>query len=93
MKAGARLYGEHFFKSKGTLILIGIDTQSFSFDTEIRHEYRTKLGLQDKFIIGHAGHLATVKNQVFLLNLMPEILKKRAYSYLLLLGEGEDRPM
>ena len=93
MKAGARLYGEHFFKSKGTLILNGIDTQSFSFDTEKRHECRTKLGLQDKFVIGHAGHLATVKNQVFLLNLMPEILKKRANSYLLLLGEGEDRPM
>lgn len=37
------------------------------------------------------GHLATVKNQVFLLNLMPEILKKRANSYLLLLGEGEVR--
>ena len=78
MKAGARLYGEHFFKSKGTLILNGIDTQSFSFDTEKRHEYRTNLGLQDKIVIGQAEHLATVKNQVILLNIKQKIKKKQA---------------
>lgn len=49
--------------------------------------------LDDKFIIGHAGHLAAVKNQSFLLGLMPKILKRQPQAYLLLLGEGEDRPI
>ena len=91
VKAGERLYGKKAFKKKGTLILNGIDTQGFAFDEQRREVFRKGLGLDDKFIIGHAGHLAEVKNQSFLLNLMPEILKRQPQAYLLLLGEGEDR--
>ena len=43
--------------------------------------------------MGHAGHLADVKNQSFLLELMPLILERRPDARLLLLGEGADRPM
>lgn len=93
VKAGQRLYGRRAFAKKGTLILNGIDTQGFAFNAQRREAFRKELGLDDKFIIGHAGHLAAVKNQVFLLQLLPEILKKRPDAYLLLLGEGEDRPM
>lgn len=91
VKAGERLYGKKAFKKKGTLILNGIDTQGFAFDEQRREVFRKGLGLDDKFIIGHAGHLAEVKNQSFLLSLMPEILKRQPQAYLLLLGEGEDR--
>ena len=91
VKAGERLYGKKAFKKKGTLILNGIDTQGFAFDEQRREAFRKGLGLDDKFIIGHAGHLAEVKNQSFLLSLMPEILKRQPQAYLLLLGEGEDR--
>ena len=91
VKAGERLYGRKAFKKKGTLILNGIDTQGFAFDEQRREVFRKGLGLDDKFIIGHAGHLAEVKNQSFLLSLMPEILKRQPQAYLLLLGEGEDR--
>ena len=93
VKAGQRLYGRKAFEKKGTLILNGIDTQGFVFDEQRRSTFRKELGLDDKFIIGHAGHLAAVKNQSFLLGLMPEILKKQPQAYLLLLGEGEDRPI
>ena len=93
VKAGERLYGKRAFRKRGKLILNGIDTQRFAFDTQKRDAFRKELGLDDKFIIGHAGHLAGVKNQRFLLELMPDILKKRPEAYLLLLGEGEDRPM
>ncbi len=91
VKAGERLYGKKAFKKKGTLILNGIDTQGFAFDEQRREVFRKGLGLDDKFIIGHAGHLAEVKNQAFLLDLMPEILKRQPQAYLLLLGEGENR--
>lgn len=93
VKAGQRLYGRKAFEKKGTLILNGIDTQGFAFDAQRRNAFRKELGLDDKFIIGHAGHLAAVKNQSFLLGLMPEILKRKPQAYLLLLGEGEDRPV
>lgn len=93
VKAGHRLYGRKAFEKKGTLILNGIDTQGFAFDEQRRNAFRKELGLDNKFIIGHAGHLAAVKNQSFLLSLMPEILKRQPQAYLLLLGEGEDRPV
>ena len=43
-------------------------------------------------MIGHVGHLTEVKNQSFLIRLMPEILRRQPRAKLLLLGEGEDRP-
>ena len=77
VKAGQRLYGRKVFEKKGTLILNGIDTQGFAFNEQRRNTFRNELGLDGKFIIGHAGHLAAVKNQSFLLGLMPEILKRQ----------------
>lgn len=93
VQAGERLYGKRTFAKRGQLILNGIDTRRFAFDGEKRAAFRAELDLADRFVIGHAGHLAAVKNQAFLLELMPEILKKRPDAYLLLLGEGDDRPM
>ncbi len=91
--AGNRLFGEKAFSEKGQLILNGIDTAQFAFDFEKREEIRKKLGAQDKFIVGHAGHLAGVKNQSFLIELMPELLKRKDNAVLLLLGDGPDRKM
>lgn len=92
-KAGIRLFGEKHYHRKGNLILNGIDLEVFRFNEEKRNRIRTQLGWEDSFLIGHTGHLASVKNQVFLLNLMPRILEKCPEARLLLLGEGEDRGM
>ncbi len=91
IKAGERLYGKKAFDKKGKLILNGIDTKEFAFSADKRNEFRQRNELNDKFVICHAGHLAVVKNQAFLLEIMPLILKKRPNAYLILLGEGEDR--
>ena len=40
-------------------------------DEEKRKEIREKLNIGEKFVIGHAGHLASVKNQGFLIEIMP----------------------
>lgn len=93
VKAGQRLFGEKAWRKHGQLILNGIDVASFAYDTEKRAAIRSRLALGDRFVIGHAGHLAEVKNQSFLLDLMPEILKRRPDAALLLLGEGGDRSM
>lgn len=91
--AGKRLFGEKAFEERGQLIFNGIDTERFAFNAEARARIRDELCVTDKFVIGHAGHLAKVKNQKFLIELMPELLKKKENAVLLLLGEGDDRKM
>ena len=93
VKAGQRLFGEKAFAKRGNLILNGIDVAAFAYDEEKRAAIRAQLGAGDRFIIGHSGHLADVKNQAFLLDLMPLVLEKKPDALLLLLGEGPDRPM
>ena len=44
-------------------------------------------------MLGHTGRLADIKNQSFLIELMPELLKKREDAKLILLGDGDDREM
>ena len=92
-KAGIRLFGEKAYRQRGQLILNGVDVEAFRFNESKRQAIREKLGWQDAFLIGHAGHLADVKNQSFLLELMPQLLQLRPNARLLMLGEGEDRAM
>ena len=93
VKAGERLFGANAFQERGQLILNGIDVAGFAYSEDSRQCIRRQLSLGDRFVLGHVGHLAEVKNQAFLLELMPLILEKRPDAVLLLLGEGEDRPM
>lgn len=91
VKAGEMLFGKTRYHKKGVTILNGIDTKKFAYSETNREEMRKKLEIIDNFVIGHVGHLAEVKNQSFLINLMPKILEKKKNAKLLLLGEGEDR--
>lgn len=93
VKAGQRLFGGKAFEKRGNLILNGIDVASFAYDEGKRTAIRAELGAGDRFIIGHCGHLLAVKNQSFLLDLMPLVLERKPDAMLLMLGEGEDRPM
>lgn len=93
VKAGQRLYGPRAYKKRGQLVLNGIDIPAFAYSEDSRRGIRAQLNVGDCFVLGHAGHLADVKNQSFLLELMPLILERRPDARLLLLGEGADRPM
>lgn len=90
-KAGERLFGKKAFDRKGKLLLNGIDSDLFAYNENARIRIRGTLGLQNRFVIGHAGHLAEVKNQSFLIRLMPKILERRPDAFLLLLGDGSDK--
>ena len=92
--AGYWLYGKDFFEKHGVLILNGINVREFRYSQEFRTKIRESLRIsEDAFVIGHAGHMFAVKNQIFLIRMLPDILKKRADTVLLLLGDGEDRGM
>ncbi len=89
--AGNWLFGENSYAKRGITILNGVDVNRFSFSTESRDAIRKKLHIENKFVIGHVGHLVPVKNQSFLISLMPELLKKNPNTILLLLGDGDDK--
>lgn len=90
-EAGIRLFGQTTYRSKGILIKNGIDTSSFQYSDAIRNTIRNGLGIEDKYVIGHVGHLAPVKNQKYIIRLMPKILTIKKNACLLLLGDGPDR--
>ena len=92
-KAGIRLFGASAYRARGRLILNGIDTDAFRYDPQARERIRQTLGMENAFLLGHAGHLAGVKNQKFLIDLMPRLLEAEPRTRLCLLGEGSDRPM
>ena len=71
------------------IIRNGIDTQQFSFDLVIRQEFRAKLGVKNKLLIGHVGRFDKVKNHTFLLQIFKHLHACHAQSSLLLIGAGE----
>lgn len=91
--AGNWLFGEASFQKRGIVLLNGIELEQFRFDPRIREKLREKHQLTGRIVIGHVGHLAAVKNQIFLLRLLPELLSRQPDAHLILLGEGGDRAM
>ena len=89
--AGEWLFGEKAFQQRGIVLLNGIELDRFAFDPVYREQLRRERHWENSFVIGHAGHMVPVKNQGFLLELMPEILKRRPDAKLALLGDGADR--
>lgn len=89
--ACGNLAGKFMFGNKDfTIIRNAIDINKFSFNEEIRASKRRKLGLTDKFVIGHVGRYCYIKNQLFLLDIFNELKKIRPESHLLLIGKGDD---
>lgn len=91
--AGKWMFGAKRFEQKGHVIRNGIDVNKFAWSVESRNMIRAKYGLDKAFLIGHSGSLVGVKNQQFLIRLMPEILKKKPNAVLMLVGGGEDQRM
>ena len=91
VEAGRELYGQKWFNKYGTLIKNGIEIDEYRFNPVYSKEIRSRFHLEGKFIIGHVGHYAAVKNQLFLLDLLPAILKKQPDAVLIMFGEGDMR--
>lgn len=88
VEAGCWMFGEKTFHQKGTVITNGIDIEEFSWSLEKRKQIRLQYGLEGAFVVGHSGTLLPLKNQKFLIELMPKILKRNSAAKLLLIGSG-----
>lgn len=90
IEAGYWLFGKRAFRKKGIVINNGIDTADFKYSEENRNQIRKQYDLEDAFIIGHSGSFIPLKNQEFLIELLPEIKEKHSNAVLMLLGGGNE---
>lgn len=67
----------------------GIELEKYDYNEAVRKEMRTKLRLEDRFVVGHAGRFSDQKNHTFLLDIFKEIARKNDKAVLLLFGVGE----
>lgn len=71
----------------------GIDIKLYTFNAEIREELREKMGLVNKFVLGHVGRFSAVKNHQYILDVYTQFLKLNPEldTALILVGDGDLR--
>lgn len=88
-EAGEAAFGKKCMESgKVQVIPNAIEAGKYAFDEERRKNMRKKLGVEDKWVIGHVGSFREAKNHSFLLRIFAEIRKRREDAILLLVGDG-----
>ena len=81
--------GEWMFKTSDFEILNNaIDTKRYIYNEEKSLEMKEKLGVTDKFVIGHVGRFRPQKNHSFIIDIFKEVCEKEPNSILLLVGDG-----
>lgn len=97
-EAGESVFGKKWEKSPKALVIPNaVDAEKFVYKKEVRDKIRKKLGLGDRFVIGHVGRFHYAKNHEFLLEIFAVVqsaLKERGKeASLMLLGEGSGMDM
>lgn len=83
-KAGKWMFGNSNF----SVINNAINTKDFVFNQDMSEKVREKLGLQNKFVIGHVGRFNEPKNHTFIIDIFKELVSINDNARLLLVGEG-----
>ncbi|MDD2969860.1 MAG: glycosyltransferase [Lachnospiraceae bacterium] len=88
-EAAIAVYGKKSVDNHMVQILPNaIVTKDFAYDPEMREQMRDKLGISDRFVVGHVGRFHYAKNHEFLVSIFKSIALKRPDAILLLMGEG-----
>lgn len=82
--AGKWMYTTNDFQ----VISNGIDVEKFKYNSKIRDQVRTELGLKEKFVIGHVGRFETQKNHELIMKVFSQYAKEDEEAVLLLVGTG-----
>ncbi|ALI53228.1 glycosyltransferase family 1 protein [Lactobacillus helveticus] len=86
-EAGYWLFRDKLFQ----IIPNGIDTDAYTFNAQIRDEYRSKFDVKNKKVFLNVGRLSYQKNHLFLLKWFKKIHQEEKNSVLFLVGDGELR--
>lgn len=83
--------GKYMFHNKSfRWIKNGINVNEFSFDEEIRKEYRERLGIDDDtVVVGFIGRYREQKNPLYLLEIFKEYININKKAVLVMIGIGE----
>ncbi|MGN0949382.1 MAG: glycosyltransferase family 1 protein [Mitsuokella sp.] len=80
-------------KKKHRVMYNAIDLARFRFDSTVRQQTRSKLGIPDDcYVVGHVGRFTYQKNHEFLIDVFDQVCRLNPKSLLLLIGDGPDRP-
>ena len=82
-------YGDIISKEKIYVLNNGIDLEKYCFNEEARKQVRTKLHVEDKFVIGNIGRFVYQKNHDFLIDVFYKVSKVLENAVLVLIGVGE----
>ncbi len=91
--------GEFFFtgsvrKSKNYHIISNaIDSAKYVYNAHTRQNYREKLGVEGKVVIGHIGGFFFQKNQSFLVDIFEQLYSHNKDYQLCMVGQGKDMPL
>ena len=88
-KAGKWLYGKKSYE----VIINAINLSDFSYQEELRQKVRKAEKLEGMLVVGHIGNLLPVKNHLFMLDVMAELVKLQPDAVMLFAGDGEMRPL
>ncbi len=91
-KAGGWLFGK---KNRDNVEIINnaIDASKFTFSPMQSKKMKKELNLIDKKVIGHVGRFNEQKNHFFLINVFSELVKKDKNCVLVLVGDGNLKPL
>lgn len=84
-KAAEVLFGKN---SKFIIINNAVEIAKFKYNPAKREEFRTKLDIENNFVIGHVGRFTGEKNHNFIIDIFLEIYKQDNNAVLMLVGNG-----
>ena len=85
------LFGSQIPKGQITILKNAIETQHFAYNEELRTAVRSKMELENKFVILQSARLVYQKNHSFTLRIFKELSELLTNSILLLAGDGNLR--
>lgn len=89
-ESGKWLYGKKAQEKENYLFLPNaINVEKYQYSEKTATEYKRKLGLEGKYVIGHVGRFHEAKNHMFLLETFSKVVKARPDAVLLIVGDGD----
>ena len=82
-----------FGKRKFQVILNGIETEKYTWNSSTREKYRKQLELENNFVIGNVARFEPQKNHEFLIDIFAAIKKIEPTAKLMLVGRGTREEM
>ena len=72
-----------------TVLNNAIDTESYIYNEEKSLNMRKKLGIENKFIVGHVGRFRKEKNHSFIIDIFKKVSEIKKDALFMLVGDGE----